>query len=55
MSFDNGYRVGLGLKFGVEFCKKIQVAFGYDWGLIDNADHIDNKNRNMMISLSYMF
>ena len=49
------FDLGLGLKFGVEFCKKIQVAFGYDWGLIDNADHIDNKNRNMMISLSYMF
>ena len=58
--FDEGggmkrFDLGLGLKFGVEFCKKIQVAFGYDWGLIDNADHIDNKNRNMMISLSYMF
>jgi len=49
------FDLGLGLKFGVEFCKKFQVAFGYDWGLIDNADHIDNKNRNMMISLSYMF
>jgi len=46
---------GLGLKFGVEFCKKYQVSFGYDWGLVDNADYIDNKNRNLMISLSYMF
>ncbi|WP_294611931.1 porin family protein [uncultured Bacteroides sp.] len=49
------FDLGIGLKFGVEFCKKYQIAFGYDWGLIDNADHIDNKNRNMMISLSYMF
>ncbi|RGN39293.1 porin family protein [Bacteroides oleiciplenus] len=49
------FDLGLGLKFGVEFCKKYQVAFGYDWGLIDNADHIDNKNRNLMLSLSYMF
>ncbi|WP_418697225.1 porin family protein [Bacteroides sp.] len=51
----NRFDFGLGLKFGVEFCRKYQVSFGYDWGLIDNADHVSNKNRNLMISLSYMF
>lgn len=46
---------GLGLKVGVEFCKQYQISFGYDWALLDNADGIDNKNRNLMISFSYMF
>ena len=46
---------GLGFRIGAELQKRYSVSLGYDWGLIDNADHIDNKNRNMMISLSYMF
>lgn len=46
---------GLGLKAGVEFCQKYQVSIGYDWGLIDNIDNSSNKNRNLMLSLGYIF
>lgn len=46
---------GLGLKAGVEFCQKYQISIGYDWGLIDNIENSSNKNRNLMLSLGYLF
>ena len=46
---------GLGLKAGVEFSKKYQVAISYDFGLIDVQKDLGMKNRNLMISLGYMF
>lgn len=49
------FDLGLGLKAGVEFNKKYQVSIGYDWGLLETIDNSDLKNRNLMISLSYMF
>ena len=46
---------GLGLKAGVEFSKKYQVALSYDFGLIDVQKDLGMKNRNLMISFGYMF
>lgn len=46
---------GLGLKAGVEFSKKYQVAISYDFGLVEVAKDLGMKNRNLMISLGYMF
>ena len=46
---------GLGLKAGVEFNKKYQVALSYDFGLIDVQKDLGMKNRNLMISFGYMF
>ena len=46
---------GLGLKAGVEFSKKYQVAISYDFGLIEVIKEVGMKNRNLMISLGYMF
>lgn len=46
---------GLGLKAGVEFSKKYQLAISYDFGLIEVAKDLGMKNRNLMLSLGYMF
>lgn len=46
---------GLGLKAGVEFSKKYQVAISYDFGLVEVAKDSGMKNRNLMLSLGYMF
>jgi len=46
---------GLGLKAGVEFSKKYQVAISYDFGLVEVIKDLGMKNRNLMISLGYMF
>lgn len=46
---------GLGLKAGVEFSKKYQVSLSYDFGLIDASKDFGMKNRNLMISLGYLF
>ncbi len=46
---------GLGLKAGVEFSKKYQVAISYDFGLVEVAKDLGMKNRNLMLSLGYMF
>lgn len=46
---------GLGLKAGVEFSKKYQLAISYDFGLVEVAKDLGMKNRNLMISLGYMF
>ena len=46
---------GLGLKAGVEFSKKYQIAISYDFGLVEVAKDLGMKNRNLMISLGYMF
>lgn len=48
-------RIILGLKAGVEFNKKYQVALSYDFGLIDVQKDLGMKNRNLMISFGYMF
>ena len=40
---------------GVEFSKKYQVAISYDFGLVEVAKDLGMKNRNLMISLGYMF
>lgn len=55
---DDGFKrfdFGLGLKAGVEFSKKYQVAISYDFGLVEVAKDWGMKNRNLMISLGYMF
>ena len=49
------FDLGLGLKTGVEFNQRYQVAISYDWGLLETIDNSDWKNRNLMISFSYMF
>lgn len=49
------FDLGLGLKTGVEFNQRHQVAISYDWGLLETIDNSDWKNRNLMISFSYMF
>ncbi len=46
---------GLGLKAGVEFSKKYRLAISYDFGLVEVAKDLGMKNRNLMISLGYMF
>lgn len=46
---------GLGLKAGVEFSQKYQVAISYDFGLVEVIKDLGMKNRNLMISLGYMF
>ena len=38
-----------------EFSKKYQVAISYDFGLVEVAKDLGMKNRNLMISLGYMF
>ena len=51
---DDGFKrfdFGLGLKAGVEFNKKYQVALSYDFGLIDVQKDLGMKNRNLMISV----
>ena len=35
--------------------KKYQVAISYDFGLVEVAKDLGMKNRNLMISLGYMF
>lgn len=55
---DDGFKrfdFGLGLKAGVEFSRKYQVAISYDFGLVDVQKDLGMKNRNLMISLGYMF
>jgi len=55
---DDGFKrfdLGLGLKAGAEFGKKFQVSIGYDFGLIETEDFLGCKNRNLMISLGFMF
>lgn len=53
---DKRFDCGLGLKAGVEFKKKIQLSGGYDWGLLDIHKYAnDAKNRNLMVSCSYIF
>ena len=55
---DDGFKrfdFGLGLKAGVEFSKKYQVAISYDFGLVEVAKDLGMKNKNLMISLGYMF
>lgn len=49
------FDLGLGLKAGVEFSKKYQVAISYDFGLVEVIKEVGMKNRNLMISLGYMF
>ncbi|MFV0324376.1 MAG: hypothetical protein ACK5LF_08365, partial [Bacteroides xylanisolvens] len=49
------FYLGLGLKAGVEFSKKYQVAISYDFGLVEVIKEIGMKNRNLMISLGCMF
>ncbi|WP_294553114.1 porin family protein [uncultured Bacteroides sp.] len=55
---DDGFKrfdFGFGLKAGVEFSKKYQVAISYDFGLVEVAKDLGMKNRNLMLSLGYMF
>lgn len=55
---DDGYKrfdVGLGLRAGIEFNQKVPVSIGYDFGVIDVADDISAKNRNLTISVGYKF
>lgn len=55
---DDGFKrfdLGLGLKAGVEFSRKYQVAISYDFGLVDVQKDLGMKNRNLMLSLGYMF
>ena len=49
------FDLGLGLKAGVEFSKKYQIAISYDFGLVEVIKEVGMKNRNLMISLGYMF
>ena len=54
---DDGFKrfdLGLGLKAGMEFSKKYQISIGYDFGLTETSD-AGTKNRNLMISLGFMF
>lgn len=51
----NRFDLGIGLKAGVEFNQKFQIAIGYDWGMIENIKDSGNKNRNLMLSLSCFF
>lgn len=55
-AFDR-FDFGLGLKAGVEFSQKYQLSIGYDWGLVNviDAEGLDWKNKNLMISLGYLF
>lgn len=48
---------GLGVKAGVEISNKYQASIGYDWGLIniDNSGSIGFSNRNLSVSLAYLF
>lgn len=46
---------GLGLKVGAEFSRKYQVSLSYDFGLVKVEKDLGMKNRNLMISLGYMF
>lgn len=55
-SGDKRFDAGLGLKAGVEFKQKIQLTASYDWGLLKANKHSkDAKNRNVMISVGYLF
>jgi hypothetical protein len=54
---DDGFKrfdFGLGLKAGMEFSQKYQISIGYDFGLTETSD-AGTKNRNLMISLGFMF
>ena len=55
---DDGYKrfdFGLGLRAGIEFNQKVPVSIGYDFGVLDVADGISAKNRNLMLSIGYKF
>lgn len=46
---------GLGLRAGLEFNKKVPVSIGYDFGVLDVADDVSAKTRNLTISVGYKF
>lgn len=55
---DGGFKrfdFGLGLRAGLEFNKKVPVSIGYDFGVLDVADELSAKNRNLTISVGYKF
>ena len=57
-SDEGGYKrfdFGLGLRAGLEFNQKVPVSIGYDFGVLDVADEVSAKNRNLTISVGYKF
>lgn len=46
---------GLGLRAGLEFNQKVPVSIGYDFGVLDVADEVSAKTRNLTISIGYKF
>lgn len=55
---DGGYKrfdLGLGLRAGLEFNQKVPVSIGYDFGVLDVAEGVSAKNRNLTISVGYKF
>ena len=57
--FDDGgfkrFDFGLGLRAGLEFNQKVPVSIGYDFGVLDVADGVSAKNRNLTLSIGYKF
>ena len=55
---DGGFKrfdFGLGLRAGLEFNQKVPVSIGYDFGVLDVADDVSAKTRNLTISVGYKF
>jgi len=49
----NRFDYGLGFRVGVELKQKIQVTAGYDFGLGDSSEKMQNKN--LTLSVAFMF
>lgn len=55
-SGDNRLDFGLGAKVAFQVRNKYQIGVGYDLGLVKtNKYHDNSKNRNLSVSLGYMF
>lgn len=47
---------GLGFRVGAEIARKVPIALGYDFGLVDiSRDEYSIKNTNLYISVGYKF
>lgn len=54
-SNSNRFDMGLGGKLSLNIFKHYHIGVGYNYGLTKTNDDLSDKNRNIMISVGYMF
>lgn len=53
---DKRFDMGLGGKIHLRFSDHYQLGVGYDWGILKTTGNdSDSKNRNLSVSVSYLF